>query len=599
MLLFKHALLLTISIAGALADFVGPTYPAPTNLTLNSSLVSAAWKNLTSILDTYLKKQQITAATAPLTTVGNTTFSAGLFSLHEPAARLLQYHYTAPEIANATHGTRKVDGDSIYRTASVTKVLTVLAGLISLTDEEWNRPLTEIYPELAEVAGRGEQSPINGIQWDQISPWALAAQIAGFPTSAAPFADILFQEESPAIAYGVPMLDVSSFGPCWNVSSNGVCSADEYIENIRDYPPTFLPWTNPNYSNAGFILLGMAISNITGKPIEAIYRESIFEPLGMRSSNITAPTDEAELARSVIAGDPTLGFAADGGISISAGGLLSTTNDLAKFGVGLLNSTLLPRNKTREWMKPISHTASLTYSVGAPWEIARYIHPATGKVTDIYTKSGNAGYYTAMLALIPDYDAGFSLLAANTNNTERLPAALIVLDYITNSIVPALEAQAAAEATSNYVGSYISTDPTLNSSVTIAFNESTVTGASSGLSIDSWISNGTDVLATSLFGGIKPRLLPSIPNQSEAGGRVAFQASQYPQTNSYLAPGASKLGSIGPFTGEFNTNYNWFSAGLNAYGKLGVDMFVFDVDGEGRATALTPAATRATLRRKE
>lgn len=56
------------------------------------------------------------------------------------------------------------------------------------------------------------------------------------------------------------------------------------------------------------MLLGLAISNITGKSMDTIYRESIFEPLGMTSSNSIVPTGEAELARSVIAGDPALNF---------------------------------------------------------------------------------------------------------------------------------------------------------------------------------------------------------------------------------------------------------------------------------------------------
>lgn len=597
MLLLQHALLLPLSIAVVLADFGGPIYPAPVDLTSNKSIVPAAWKNVTSVFDAYLKAEQKPTAASSLSTVENVTFSVGLFSLHDPAVQRLQYHYTAPEIANASDGTRKVDGDSIYRVASVTKLFTVLAGMISLSDEDWNRPLTDINPALAEFAGHGDSSPYDTVQWDKITSWALAAQMAGLPSLAVSLSDLAFLGPSIATLFGLPPVDVTSFGPCWNVSGP-LCSADEYVENARSYQPSFMPWTTPAYSNDGFMLLGIAISNLTGKPIETIYRESIFEPLGMTSTDSKSPTGEAERARSVING---VEFDFDAGFLVSSGGIYSTINDLNKLGLAILNSTLISSDKTREWMKPIAHTASLTYSVGAPWEIVRYVHPSTGKVTDLYTKLGDSGAYGGILVLIPDYGAGFSALNTYSNSTMRGLVFSSVLDYVTNEILPALEAQAAAEARRKLVGSYLSTDSNLNSSVTIAFNESTIAGAAYGLSISSWISNGTDVLASALFGGVKPRLLLSIPNQSPAGvtGGTAFQAVIYPQASSYFAPGASELGSEGPFKGLYTTNLNWQTVNTVNYARLGLKRFVFDVDAEGCATGVRPGAANTTFKREE
>ena len=598
----SHALpLLSIFITSTLADFLGPTYPAPIDLTSNKSLIPASWENFTSTFDAYLKGNQSTASES-FYGLDKVTFSVGLFSIHDPAAAKLQYHYTSPEIANATQGTTKVNGDSIYRMASVSKLFTVFAGLLKLTNKDWNRPLTDIIPGLADFAREtaGEEDPVYKLQWDKITPWALAAQLAGIPALGLVAADLLYTYDltagtglggpDPVATYGFPPLNLSILEPCSDLRYvTTFCPADEFIVNERSYPPSFLPWTTPGYSDDGFILLGISISNITGKSMATIYRESIFEPLGMASSNSSAPTGEAELARSVIAGDLASGFAREGGITTPSGGLFSTINDLAKFGVGILNSTLFPADLTRKWMKPITHTASLSYSVGAPWEIIRYIHPSTGKVTDLYTKLGDAGNYGGCLVLIPDYNAGFSILDASTNATLRGSVTNTVLDYVTKTILPAFEAQAAAEAARNFVGTYVSTNTNLNSSVTVSLNES------SGLSISSWISNGTDVLASSLFDGKKPRLLPSIPNQSDGAGKVAFQTSKNPQTNSYTV--ASDLG-IGPFTGEYATNFDWLTVDQRHYGGLGVNLFVFDVEEGGNATAVSPVVTRAKLARK-
>lgn len=599
-------LLLPICITGALADFLGPTYPAPIDLTSDKSLIPASWKNFTSTFDAYLKKgNQSTASKSSLSGVEKITFSVGLFSIHDPAAAKLQYHYTSPEIANATLGTTQVDGDSIYHIASVSKLFTVFAGLLELTDQDWNRPLADVIPGLADYAGgtaAGEEDAVYKIQWDKITPWALASQLAGVPALAVVAADTLFVYHSvaslglggtdPVTAYGFPPLNISNLGPCWDPkyrdTETFACPADDFVVNERSHPPTFLPWTNPAYSDDGFMLLGIAISNITGKSMATIYRESIFETLGMTSSNSTAPTGDAELARSVISGDFVYSFALNGGVTVPSGGLFSTINDLAKFGIGILNSTLFPADQTRKWMKPISHTASLSYSVGAPWEIARYIHPSSGKVTDLYTKLGDSGNYGGCIVLIPDYNAGFSVLDAS-NDTTRSDVANLVFDYVTEVILPALEAQAAAEAARNFVGTYVSTDSSLNSSVTVSFN------ASIGLSISTWISNGTDVLASSLFDGTKPRLLPSIPNQSDGAGKVAFQASTNAKTNSFSV--ASKFGT-GPFTAQYATNFDWLTVDLTRYGGIGVKLFVFDVDEGGNATAVSPVVTRARLEKK-
>ncbi|EXJ84280.1 hypothetical protein A1O3_04947 [Capronia epimyces CBS 606.96] len=608
--------LLPLFISGVLTDYLTPTYPAPIDLSGDTSFVAASWRNLSSTFDRYLKDEQ-SSASKSLSGVENVTFSVGMFSLHDPAATKLQYHYTAPEIANAKQGTNKVDGDSIYRVASVSKLITTFAGLVELTEEDWNRPLIQIIPGLGAYS-RAYPQALNSLyitQWDKITPWALATQQSGIATVGWPVSDLavilaaavaegLDGVDEPT-SYGLPPVNVSALGPCATKylkdPTNTFCPSPEGIEAIDGLPPNFLPWTTPAYSDEGFMLLGIAISNLTGKPLSAVYRDAVFEPLGMKSSNDTHPTGKAELARSVISGDPAANFALETGFTTPSGGILSTINDLSKLGIGIMNNTLLTAETTRKWMKPQSHTASLSYSIGGGWEIHRYVHPATGKVTDLYTKLGDSGFYGGALVLIPQYDAGFTMLNAYSNQTIRSPAAILILDHVTDAILPALEAQAAAEARANYVGTYVSTEETLNASVTISFNESSVPGIISGLSVTAWTFNGTDILEGPLFNGIKPRLEPSIPKQTPDGlpGQVAFQASHQVQMLTYRAAmDVPDSGVVGTWTGFYATNGDFVYTDSTRYGGVGLNMFVFDVDGEGRATACSPAIDRVTLRRR-
>ncbi|PYH43098.1 uncharacterized protein BP01DRAFT_384793 [Aspergillus saccharolyticus JOP 1030-1] len=300
------------------------------------------------------------------------------------------------------------------------------------------------------------------------------------------------------------------------------------------------------------------------------------------------PWTLATQARSVIAGLPDASFYLENPFTTPSGGLYSTTDDLAAFGVSILNHTLLSPIATRKWMKPHTHTASLAGSIGAPWEIVRVVSPTTGRVTDIYTKLGDSGNYGGLVALLPDFDAGFSLLAASTS-VQRSSLTNQILDWITLSMLPALESQASFEAVQNLVGTYESADPRVNSSVTVACNAPTgTTHYYHGLKLTRWISNATDVLASPFLAGYEPRLLLSSPKSTPRGlaGEAAFQVSRFPQTYSYFAPGAADLGSIGPFTGQYDTNLDFWSTDTVYYGAHGLGTFVFTVDGEGKASVL-------------
>jgi CubicO group peptidase (beta-lactamase class C family) len=449
----RYAFVLTsIYATGVLSDFLGPTYPAPIDLTSDDSLVAAGWKNLSSTLEAYLGGSDGTETQSLL---NDLAFSIGMFSTLDPnTAESLQYHHTSPEIANASTGVNEVDADSIYRVASVSKLFTVYAGMIELSSEEWDLPLTEVIPGLKKPE---EKDATMQTQWDKITPAALASQMGGVPRDAMPFAfDLLLFNETESV--GLPPLNMSDpavLSPCTKQNLTSTCPGDLYVEGLQTRSPIFLPWAGPAYANNGFTMLGLALAHITGKSLDTIYSESIFEPLGMTSSSSVVP-DKADFAKSVIPGDPISAvFDFDNGISESSGGIFSTINDLAKFGTSILDSTLLPEEVTRKWMKPVSHTAHLQYSIGRPWEIYRYVH-SSGKVTDMYTKLGDSGQYGGYIILVPEYNAGFSVLGSSSSET-RSPATQLVTDVLTETILPALEAQAEREACRNFAGTYSTT----------------------------------------------------------------------------------------------------------------------------------------------
>ncbi|KFY32379.1 hypothetical protein V493_00247 [Pseudogymnoascus sp. VKM F-4281 (FW-2241)] len=588
-------LLLPICSLSVFADLLVPSYEAPVDLASRKSLVATAWRNATATIQAYINDDNEGAATDVVAAIKNITFSVGLFSLEDPAASKMQFHYTSPEIANAPNGTNSVDGNTIYRMASVTKVFTVLIGLLELNSTYWDRPITDFVPTLANYSQNtpGEDDPTHITEWDKVTLSALAAQIAGVPRDPFLVGEII--DPAKITALGLPPLnpdDLLSVPPCllpenYN-STNSACNEIPSIKSIQNRPPALLPWTSPAYANTGFVLLGVAIANITGKPLTEEYRESIFEPLGMTSSNASTPP-KSEWHRAVI---PDLAaFDINAGIHVSSGGLLSTTNDMAKFGIGILNSTLLPSDQTRKWLKPASHTSHFEYSVGRPWEILRYTH-ASGVITDFYTKLGDSGGYSGLIVLLPDYNAGFSILSGSTSLL-RFGVVTQIAEVITTSIVPALAAQAAKEAEKKFAGVYNSTVLGLESSLTLSVNHTA--GATPGVVISSWTSNGTDVL-TQLPARLGPgpyRLLPSI-SDSESGTE-AFRL-----VTSLDAPiPPSTETSKGLFTSMSYLAADWIGLDSPTYGGVGISLFVFKIRSDGKVEEVRPEAFRVSLKRAD
>lgn len=266
-----------------------------------------------------------------------------------------------------------------------------------------------------------------------------------------------------------------------------------------------------------------------------------------------------------------------------SGGIYSTANDLVDLGRNILLGTQPSPRITRQWMKPMTHTAALSFSVGSPWEIYRTkSNITTGRTVDVYTKSGGIGSYTSLIILIPDYEVSLAILTAGPNG--------IVVNYVAEMIVqtliPALEQSARDEAANLLTGLYTS-EAGDNSSISLT------TDNGPGLLIDSWISNGSDLLQTAeeylqASGGghvrsmrLYPTTLKDTRNcQTRAAYRAVFDVS-------------TELGSTARV---FDQNVNaWENTDAVMYGEIGVDDIVFGFDPTGAASYIEPRVLRSRL----
>lgn len=269
----------------------------------------------------------------------------------------------------------------------------------------------------------------------------------------------------------------------------------------------------------------------------------------------------------------------------------STLTDLRTIGRSILSSTLLTPAQTRRWLKPLTFTSDPNVSVGAPWEILRA--PGLNRSSYLYTKAGDIGLYSAEVALLPDYDVGFTVLTAGLQSSVNVR---VVSDILAATFVPALEAAAAQEAEQIYAGTYTSTADA-NSSLTVV-----VTDGKPGLGITRWIENGTDVfpLLGTLFGVTSEQLAQA----TQAGGGLSVRL--YPtglrSRDGTMAVAWRAVFELFPEpldAGAFSENCaTWVIVDSLIYGAVGVDEFLFGLSVDGKeAESIEPRMLRTQLKK--
>ncbi|KAK5047510.1 hypothetical protein LTR84_006607 [Exophiala bonariae] len=559
----------------------GPGFTAPHNLSVSPAFKEAS-DNFTSLIESVISSSKSRYGQFDSNT---TTFSLQVFSTSTDPP-LYEFHHTAPGLEYSGTGVREVNSDSIYRIGSVTKLLTVYSFLNTAGDANFHDPVTRWVPELRAAASSNNstEDPVEYVAWNDVTLGQLAAQMAGIGRDGSLQGEIT-QETLNWTGYGFPPLESSSIPTCGAVK---LCNRTEFFEIFSDRPPVYLPSTTPVYSNVAFQILAYALEEIVGQPFPDIFEQTMRKDLGLTRTALSIPANDTFTANGVIPlGLANSGWAFDGGDENPAGTAYSTANELSSIGRSILRSSLLPPALTLRWMKPVGRTADPNLLAGAGFEILTFTDPSTKQITDLYTKSGNLGIYSSLLILSPDYDFGFTIMSAGLNNLDTAQA---IGQLLVDHFVPAVVNAARAEADSNYAGTYSSPDPALNSSINLSTIPSQL-----GLSITSWISNGTDMLAVSaelvLRSPGSPVTVTLYPTNLKSQASDGSYQRQFRAT--FEDPTVENPGGL--FT---NKCQSWVFMEEIVYGRLALDEFVFTVEKGGSARSLVSSALREVLSRQ-
>lgn len=125
-------------------------------------------------------QQLVTQINAQLQNISSslnqTAVSVGMRSLHDDGP-LLNFHYT-PQIFN-TSGTHNVDGDTVYRIGSTTKLFTALSILLLEGKVNLSDPVSKYVPRLGDLSGANNS--LTTVDWNTVTIEALASHMGGVP----------------------------------------------------------------------------------------------------------------------------------------------------------------------------------------------------------------------------------------------------------------------------------------------------------------------------------------------------------------------------------------------------------------------------------
>ncbi|KAI0857594.1 beta-lactamase/transpeptidase-like protein [Xylaria cubensis] len=554
----------------------GAVFPAPRNLKKESGAISTGLSILQNELQKIINNPTVFDN-------GSTSFQLSLFSKDK---QLLSFSYAATSLNDSSLPSGCLNENTIFRIGSVSKLLTVYTLLANVGMDHLKDPVTKWVPELADFTNKGVNDAVSQVKWDEVTIEALASHGAGLDRdySLSDYANLI--NGTVAEQAALPPLAPEDIPTCGTTDFLlPPCSRAEFLQEVNALHPVTSTFHTPVYSNMAFQILAYALEGITGKSFADIFQSSIINRLGLSRTSLQPPNSTEE---GIIPGDKISSWwSVDLGDSSPMGGMFSTGADMMKLGQSILSYSILNAAITRQWLRPVTHTADLHVAVGMPWEIHRLLQPVSSgsnhtRVIDLYTKNGDLGGYSTLFVLSPEHDFGFTLLIASpTTATESAAPAValsIIGDAVTSTIVSAFEQAARDEAAYNFAGVYVSS----NMSLTIS-----VSDGHPGLKLSNWTMGDKDVLE--LYTGVPNTQADArlYPMDLESNGKIAFRAvyEKAREASRTSQPGVVFSQGCLP----------WGGVAALHYGKIAFDDFVFEVDDKGRATAIVPRITRQTL----
>lgn len=258
--------------------------------------------------------------------------------------------YGVAELSSRT----KITPATNFRLASVSKQFTAMAVMLLVHDGKlhYEDRLTDIFPDFAEygrnITIRELLQHTSGLKdyEDLMAPTEHPSKPnSGFhPTK---------RKARLAGALGLPGTPTGS-----NVPVEQIQIQDAGVLELlkRETGTKFTPGTKWDYSNSGYVLLGLIVQKVSGKTFPEFLHERIFAPLGMNA--VAYVRGKNQIA------NRAFGHSLEGGkwkqtdqsptsATLGDGGIYSSLDDLAKWDRSLRENTLLSAREMQAALTPV------------------------------------------------------------------------------------------------------------------------------------------------------------------------------------------------------------------------------------------------------
>jgi D-alanyl-D-alanine carboxypeptidase len=189
------------------------------------------------------------------------------------------------------------------------------------------------------------------------------------------------------------------FGPKFEAHRLELKTLQDYVKLYGERDLRFEPGTRWEYSNYGFLLLGVLIEKVSGKSYYDFVAENIYQVAGMTNSG--SEPESVEVANrskgylrdqfEMVSNEPTLPWR-----GTSAGGGYTTAADLMKFAGALMSNKLLKAGTLAEATRPQFTTGAygFGFQIGRSDEARTYGHgggaPGMNAILRVYPESGQS-----------------------------------------------------------------------------------------------------------------------------------------------------------------------------------------------------------------
>ncbi|MBD0709710.1 MULTISPECIES: serine hydrolase domain-containing protein [unclassified Streptomyces] len=153
-----------------------------------------------------------------------------------------------------------------------------------------------------------------------------------------------------------PAFQQRVFGPEFLQHRYDSWAPRQLVDIAMAHQPDFTPGTSWTYSNTNYVLAGMVIEKVTGRPYGKAVENRIIKPLKLRATSVPgnrpgmpSPSSPAYAKLSPAPGEPAVDVSRlNPSIAYSAGEIISDAADLQTFYRALITGRLLPKAEQRE-----------------------------------------------------------------------------------------------------------------------------------------------------------------------------------------------------------------------------------------------------------